>query len=299
MKKLLICLICLLTLCGCTPKEVQPQGDKISVVTTIFPLYDFARAVGGDSIDLKMLIRPGTEVHSYDPLPSDMVAVSECDAFLYIGGESDTWVETLLSSSDINSLALINEVEHIHEDHHHEHNNHEGDEHIWTSPKNAALMVQSICDFLCELNPQNTIEYQENSSSYIEKITAAATEIKTTVSAVKNPFILVADRFPFAYLTHEYGIEYEAAFGGCATSTDISFKTMARLTQVINERGIKTVFCTEMSNRNIADALSEQTGVKVLELHSAHNVTLDDFESGITYVDILYKNAEALKEGLS
>ncbi len=296
MKKILICLICLLTLCGCAPKGMQTQGDKISVVTTIFPLYDFARAVGGDNVDLKMLIRAGTEVHSYDPLPSDMVAASECDAFFYIGGESDKWVETLLSGADINSLALINEVELIHEDHHHDH---EGDEHIWTSPKNAVLMVESICDFLCELDPKNATEYQENSSNYIQKITAASAEIKSAVSAVESPFILVADRFPFAYLTHEFGIEYEAAFGGCATSTDISLKTMARLTEVIDERSIKAVYCTEMSNRNIADALSKQTGVKVLELHSAHNVTLDDFENEITYVDILYQNINALKEGLS
>lgn len=296
MKKILICLICLLTLCGCAPAKAQTQGGRITVVTTIFPLYDFARAVGGDNIDLKMLIRPGTEVHSYDPLPSDMAAVSDCDAFIYIGGESDTWAKNLLETSNINSLALINVVEPIHEEEHHHHS---GDEHIWTSPKNAVLMVESICDFLCEADYENASKFKENSRNYIKKISDASKEIKKVVSAKNAPFILVADRFPFAYLAHEYGIEYEAAFGGCAISTDISLKTMSNLTEVINARGVKTIFCTEMSNRNIADALSNQTGVKVLELHSAHNVTSDDFESEITYVDILYQNLEALKEGLS
>ncbi len=295
MKRLILITLCFLVmLCGCSAPMPKTDG-KISVVTTIFPVYDFARAVGGDNIDLTLLIKPGTEVHTYDPLPSDMQSVYNCDLFLYVGGESESWVQSLLSESSINSLALIDEVEHKHHGHD---GHHHTDEHIWTSPANAVLMVEKICEMLSECDVQNADKYRKNTDEYKQKITVAADDIGAVVKKVQNPFILVADRFPFGYFAEEYGIDYEAAFDACAASTDISINTMSRLTQTIENRGIKAVFCTELSTRNIADALSEQTGVKVLELHSGHNVTLDDFESGTTYVDILYRNQTALKEGL-
>ena len=301
MKRILICVLCLCLLCGCAGGQNEPQeSDKITVVTTIFPLYDFARAIGGEQINLKMLIRPGTEVHSFDPLPSDMAAVYDSDLFLYIGGESDTWVDTLLADTDINSLSLIDNVSLICDEHEHTHtdgHNH-ADEHIWTSPLLAVSMMESICQSIIAVDPENADIYTANCNAYIEKINAASKELETVVSEHSEPFILVADRFPFEYFTEQYGIGYEAAFGGCATSTDISLKTMSRLTETIESKNIKAVFCTELSNQNIAKALNELYGVEIIELHSAHNVTLDDFNSGITYVDILYRNARALERGL-
>lgn len=299
MKRIIVCLLCMLLLCGCAKDFNIKDNEKMSVVTTIFPLYDFARAVGGKNVDVKMLIKPGSEVHSYDPLPSDMVAVCNSDLFLYIGGESDKWVDTLLDDENIKSLALINTVEHIHEEHdnnklHHGHN----DEHVWTSPQNAVLMLESICQSFVEIDSKNAAVYQKNCDEYIKKINVASKKIETTVSKCKNPLILVADRFPFAFFAKQYGIEYEAAFDGCAVSTDISLKTMSRLTKTIKDKNIKTVFCTELSNKNIANALSEELGVEIVELHSAHNVSAKDFTGGITYVDILYRNNAALERGL-
>lgn len=295
MKKIIICILCVILLCGCSGNTVTQSSDKITVVTTIFPLYDFARAIGGDNIEVKMLIRPGTEVHSYDPLPSDMAAVSRSDLFLYIGGESDKWVDTLLDDGDINSLALINAAEHTHHEHGHDHT----DEHIWTSSDNAVLMLETICESIIKTDAENADIYRKNCDAYIERIQEASRQISDTVSKYENPFILVADRFPFTYFTEEYGIEYEAAFDGCAVSTDISLKTMSRLTETVKSKNIKSVFCTELSNKNIANALQEELGVEVIELHSAHNVSLDDFNGGITYVDILYRNINALERGLS
>lgn len=298
MKKILICLLCVVLLCGCATKA-QPQKDtKMTVVTTIFPLYDFARAVGGDSIDVKMLIRPGTEVHSFEPLPSDMAAVYDCDLFLFIGGESDIWAKNLINDKNVNSLALISSVD-TSQGHTHSHEHSHPDEHIWTSPKMAVKMIEAICKAFIKVDAQNADFYTKNSEMYIKKINKASDEMSKMLCEHKEPFVVVADRFPFTYFTNEYDIGYEAAFDGCAVSTDISFKTMKRLTNTIKTKNVKSVFCTEISSKNIANALKNELGVQVLELHSAHNVTLDDFNAGITYVDILYRNIKSLHRGLS
>ena len=295
MNRIIICILCLSLLCGCNGVAVQTQNDKINIVTTIFPLYDFARQICGDNADVKLLIKPGSEVHSYDPLPSDMAAIYNSDLFLYIGGESDKWATTLLDDNTINSRALIDDVN-GQEEHHHGHDH--TDEHIWTSPQNAILMLEAIFQSVTAIDAENAEVYRQKCNDYIEKINQTSKEICDVVSQYQEPFILVADRFPFAYFTKHYGIDYEAAFDGCAVSTDISLKTMSRLTQTIEQRGVTTVFVTELSSQNIAKALSNELGVKILELHSAHNVSAIDFSSGISYVDIMYRNKLALEEGL-
>lgn len=300
MKRVIICILCMVLLCGCTQNANTPSDEKITVVTTIFPIYDFARAVVGDNATVKMLIKPGSEVHTYDPLPSDMRAVYDSDLFLYIGGESDTWVDSLLDDGNINSVALIDVAvcqihEHEGENHDHDHT----DEHIWTSTENAVAMLNAICENLTVIDGKNADAYRKNCDDYISEINKASQKTAEVVSRTEHLFILVADRFPFAYFTNQYGIEYEAAFDGCAVSTDISLKTMSRLTETVKSKNISAVFCTELSNKNIANALNQELGVEVIELHSAHSVTLDDFNNGITYTDILYRNINALERGLS
>ena len=295
MKKIFICLLCVVMLCGCCKISPQNHNEKLTIVTTIFPLYDFARQICGDKAKIKMLIKPGSEVHSYDPLPSDMASIYNSDLFLYIGGESDNWVENLLDDNDVNALALIDCIGH-NAQHHHGHDH--ADEHIWTSPENAVLMIEKIYEDIIKVDDKNEDYYKKNCDEYIKKINTASQKIESTVSEYKNPFILVADRFPFVYLTKHYGIDYEAAFDGCAVSTDISMKTMSRLTKTIKSKGVKTVFVTELSNQNIANALKEELGVEIVELHSAHNVSRDDFNGGISYVDIMYRNGKALERGL-
>ena len=302
MKRIIVCLLCVILLCGCTYTRDynNKENKKLTVVTTIFPLYDFARAIGGNEINVKMLIKPGSEVHTYDPLPSDVDAIYKSDLFLYIGGESEKWVDTLLDDKNVKSLALIKSVEQIHKDHGaDEHGHDHTDEHIWTSPDNAVLMLETICQCLIEVDSSNATVYKKNCDSYIETINEESNKIKSTVSKYETPFILVADRFPFRFFAEQYGIEYEAAFDGCAVSTDISVKTMLKLTKTIENKKIKTVFCTELSSKNIANALSEEMNVEIVELHSAHNVSLDDFTSGITYADILARNNSALERGLN
>ncbi len=293
MKRIIICLLCMLVLCGCT--ATQKDTSKPTIVTTIFPLYDFARHICGNKADVKMLIKPGSEVHSYDPLPSDMAAVYDSDLFLYIGGESDKWVQNLLDDNEINSIPLIGSIAE-HTEHHNGHSH--ADEHIWTSPENAVLMMEEICENIIKIDGKNADFYRKNCEKYIQEINVASQQISNIISKYENPFILVADRFPFVYLTRHYGIDYEAAFDGCAVSSDISMKTMSHLTKTIKNKGVKTVFVTELSSQNIAKALKEELGVQIMELHSAHNVSTDDFNSGISYVDIMYRNKLALERGI-
>lgn len=295
MKKVLICVLCFVLLCGCHAPKSASKQEKPTIVVTVFPLYDFARQICGEKADVKMLIKPGSEVHSYDPLPSDMKSIYDSDLFLYVGGESDKWVNTMLDGTDVNAVSLIDSVSH----HNHSHGGEtHADEHIWTSPKNACVMLQEICESIVAVDDKNADYYQANCDSYKQKIENASKQIRDTLSKFDDPFILVADRFPFWYFVNEYGIKYEAAFDGCAVSTDISLKTMSRLTKTIESKGIKNVFVTELSSKNIANALALEYGVSILELHSAHNVTAEDFNNGVSYADILYRNCCALEEGM-
>ncbi len=292
MKKILCILFAALFLCSCAETQ-HSVDDRVKVVTTIFPVYDFVRAVGGDKVDIKLLIKPGTEVHSYDPVPSDIMAIYNSDLFIYIGGESDKWVDKMLSGYSVNSCAMMDYTDNLTED-----GEDEYDEHIWTSPYNAIKMTEKIAERLSEVDPENSKLYKLNADEYADKITEVSEEIGEVVSKSKEPFILVADRFPFKYFASCYKIEYGAASGGCAVSSDISLKVMKRLINEVENRSLKYAFYTEMSNKSVANALKEQTGVKLLELNSAHNVTLSEFNSGITYVDIMKNNLKALKEAL-
>ena len=292
MKKIIILLLCALFLCGCG-NNVTNNNERISVVTTIFPIYDFVRAVGGDKVDVKMLIKPGTEVHSYDPVPSEIKSIYNADLFLYIGGESDAWVNKILADKSVNSYALIQGVEPILEQNHNEY-----DEHIWTSPENAKKMLDKILEELVKIEPENREYYKQNHTSYVEKINQIEQKTRQMVQESQNPFILVADKFPFKYFVEYYGIDYLAAADGCAVGADISLKTMKTLLDTVSEKKSKCVYYVEMSNKEIANSVAEQTGVKLLELHSAHNVTLEDFEKGTTYVDIMQRNYNSLKEGI-
>lgn len=296
MKKITVLLLCVLMLSGCG-KNFNADSEKMSIVTTIFPIYDLVRAVGGDSIDITLLIDPGTEVHSYDPAPSDVAAIYNSDCFFYIGGESDTWVNSVVSDVNIIPTALLDCAEPLSEDHHGEHEHAHADEHIWTSPYNTLKMLEKITSVMSETSPKKSDFFRKNCEKYAKRINEVAESLKQTVEQVDKPFLLIADRNPYSHFASAYGIEFEAAFGGCAVSTDISMKTMKRLVGTVEEKGLKCAFYTEMSNKNIANALSEQTGVEIYQLNSAHNVTKAEFERGVTYIDLMEQNIAALKKG--
>ena len=341
MKKRLMALL-LLTGCAGSAKETadSTENEKLSAVATIFPQYDFLRAIGGDHLDLHMLLSPGAESHSFEPTPGDMITVSECDLFVYVGGDSDAWVETILDSVDTSNKEVVtlmdcvdtvaeetvegmethghahdheDEDAHDHEDedadhedthdeasHDHAHESHgEQDEHVWTSPKNAMRIVQKLCDSLCRLDPEHADEYQANTASYLASLASLDEEFADVTANASRHTIVFGDRFPFRYFADAYGLDYYAAFPGCSSESEASAKTLSFLIDKIKEEQIPVVFHTELSNEQMTDSICEATGAKKLLLHSCHNVSKDDFESGATYLSLMEQNVSALKEALN
>jgi zinc transport system substrate-binding protein len=234
--KVLLVTLLAVALVGHTPNVLaDPASKKLNIVATIFPAYDLTRAIVGDKADLTMLLRPGMEIHSFDPSPADIMKVQNADAFLYIGGESDVWVDTLLESMDtskkavlrlMDAVSLVEEetVEGMQEEEAEEAAAEEAeyDEHIWTSPKNAILMVNVITDALCAADAQNAAYYQGNAAAYIARIEEVDKEFEAIVQSAPLKLMVFGDRFPFRYFADAYGLEYRAAFPGCSTETECS-----------------------------------------------------------------------------
>lgn len=311
MKRLIAALLCLcLMLCGCTAQPEKPHDEtKLQIVCTSFPAYDFAREIAGDRAELTLLIKPGSEVHSYEPTPKDMIRIQESDLFICNGGESEAWVESLVGE-DVNILRMMECVETVAEsgegiyaaedehDHEHDDGEEELDEHVWTTPGNAAKICYALCDKLCEADPENANEYMLNYEVYNAKLMELDIEIRTTVLNGVRDTLVFADRFPMRYFTREYGLKYYAAYPGCASQTEPSAKTVAFLIDHVREENIPAVLYMEFSNEKMADVICEDTGCKKLPFYSAHSVTAQQFEDGVTYLDLMRMNIETLKEAL-
>ena len=292
-----------LLLVGCTPNE-DIDNDKLTIVSTIFPGYDFARAIVGDNANVIMLIKPGTEVHSYDPSPKDIINIQKSDVFIYVGGESEEWVSDILSTLDMKHTKVVRLMDYV--DLSLEEikdgmqskgeSSDEYDEHIWTSLRNSHKLVEAIYDAIYSVD-DNPL-YLENKNSYLSKIDLLDKRASEIVLNSKNKTLIFGDRFPFKYFVLDYGLDYYAAFSGCSSETEASAKTVAFLIDKVRANNIPVVFYLEMSNHKIADVISQDTGAKTLMFHSAHNLTKDEFESGKTYVDIMKQNIDNLEEAL-
>ncbi len=290
---------------ACTKKE-EVSNSTIRIITTIFPQYDFARAVSGDHAMIKMLLKPGAESHSFDPSPQDNIDIQNCDLFIYTGGENDIWVSNLLSGLDTDKIKVIRlldcikpkEEELVAGMEKEEGEETEYDEHVWTSPKNAIILVNAIRDALIEIDEEHVEEYMENAKKYTDELLGLDVDFKQAVNAGVRRHLVFADRFPFRYFADEYGLTYSAAFPGCATETEPSVKTITYLIQKIRDEKIPVVFYIEFSNQKIAKSIQEETGVKALLFHSTHNISQLDFGRGITYIDLMRTNLEHLKEAL-
>ncbi len=407
MKKLLIwffvitLVVSSISLSGCTKEEEVEKEGKIKVVTTIYPPYDFVREIAGDKVDVKMLLRPGADSHSYEPSPQDMLAIKNCDVFIYIGGHADTWIDDILNSVENDDMKVIamtgcvrplkTEItegmehhhdgeEHYHdgeehhhdgeehhhdgeehhhdgeehhhdgeehhhdgeehhhdgeehhhdgeehhhdgEEHHHDENNleddcdcaepdlnyekvvhlpHSYDEHVWTSPANAAKIVEIIKKTLVDLdkNKDNQKLYIANAKKYQEKLNKLDKEIETVVKNGKRKTLVVADRFPFRYFAERYGLNYYAAFSGCSGQTDASASTIAFLIDKVKEVQPGGLITVEMSDQKIAKSIQEETGLKIYTLSAAHNITKEEFESKKSYLEIMKENKKVLEEVLN
>ena len=309
MKKLLYIILCLgllLSLCGCGAQP-EAETDGLSIVTTVFPAYDFARQIAGDRAQVSLLLPPGAESHSFEPTAKDMVRVHSADLFFCNGGESEAWVEELLESGeDIRALSMMDCVdaleeeikEGMQENRAEEEEETEYDEHVWTSPRNAIRICEALCDELCSLDPEGESDYRARLAAYRAELEALDAAFRQTVSEGKHRTVIFADRFPVRYFVEEYGLEYFAAFPGCAEDTEPSARTVAFLIDRVREEQIPAVFYIEFSNEKMADQICEDTGCGKRLFHSCHNVSADDLRGGVTYLELMQNNVLALKEAL-
>lgn len=311
---IILLLATLLNGCGQAVKPGEAAGGRISVVTTIFAPYDFVREITGDKADITMLLPPASESHSYAPTPQDIIKIQNCDIFVYVGGESDEWVRGVLESMDTSKMKIVTLmdcvtvveeeiVEGMEEEKQadtdaDEPEEPEYDEHVWTSPKNAKLIVQKLSDTLREVDSANAADYGQNTSDYLARLDELDAKFQAAVDSAARKTIVFGDRFPFRYFADAYGLKYFAAFPGCSTETEPSAATIAFLIDKVREEKIPVVFHAELSNGKIADTISEATGAKALLLHACHNISKDDFINGVTYLDLMTQNAETIKEAL-
>lgn len=310
---ILSAVLILFSLCACGGTKTEESG-KIKVVCTVFPIYDWTREIAGDKAEIIWLTENGTDMHSFQPSAADMVKIAECDILIYIGGESDKWVDETVKQYQNEKRALINltsllgdslkEEEHtegMQEEHEQGEEETEYDEHIWLSLKNAVLFADTIADSLAEKDPENAEFYKENARNYTEKLNALDGEYQKAVSAAPLKTLLVADRFPFRYLTEDYGLSYYAAFPGCSAETEASFETVAFLSAKVDELGLKFIIKTETAATKIAETVIANTKEKnqqILVLDSMQSVGSKDASNGTTYLSIMEKNLETLKKAL-
>ena len=421
---LIIC--CMLFLAACGGQTQTPADDtsaqsdngsaeRLNVIATIFPQYDFVRRIAGDRVELTMLLSPGAEAHSFEPTPQDIIRMQSADLFIYIGGHGERWVDTILAAiletHDMRVVSLLDlvgwlEAEHDHDhhhhghshshghghshdhhddcddhdcdddshnhshshshshdhhhdhddcddndcdddshnhshshshshshehhhdnedcddddcdddshdhshgrshghshDHHHHHHHHDDaelDEHVWTSPRNVIQIVLALTDVLSQLDPENAYYFRANAAEFIMELHELDAAITEVVEQGVRRTIVFGDRFPFRYLAHTYGLTYYAAFVGCSIETQASPARIARLIETVRNEEIPIIFYIEFSNRQIANVIAEETGARILELHSAHNLSHADFNAGVTYLEIMWRNVERLREALS
>ena len=306
MKKIFIILLSLALIISCT--KIDKVNDKLIITTTNFPCYDAARAVFGDSADIKMILPFGGESHSYEPTSDDIIRIMSSDLFIFTGGESESYVEKIINSLDDSvktfrlidhvSILLIESDEGIFQKEEEE----EGevfDEHVWTSLSNEIEIISSLCDEAISLDPKNMELYKANAESYIEKLSTLRDSFQEIVKGSKRKTLVVTDRFPLACFAYEFGLNYVAAFPGCASESEVSAKTVASLIDYVKENNIPSVMHMELANTMLSEVVSEETGCKVLEFNSCHNVSRRDGLAGVTYVSLMEKNLDVLKEALN
>lgn len=296
------------------------NNTKLSIVTTIFPEYDWVRQILGKNqanVDLTMLLDKGVDLHSYQSSADDMVKISKCDLFVYVGGESDAWVDDALKSAQNKNMKVINlldvlgnsvkeeeQVEGMQAEEEEEEGEEgpEYDEHVWLSLKNAKTLCSSIADALCEIDSKNADVYKKNLNEYTKNLDALDKEYQQAVNSAKYDTLVFGDRFPFRYMVDDFSLKYYAAFVGCSAETEASFETIKFLANKVDELGVTTVLTIEDPRHKIAQTVVENTkekNQKILALNSMQSVTSDDVKNGETYLNVMQSNLDVLKQTLN
>ena len=310
-----------LTACGGSAAE-KPAAErgKIQIVTTIFPIYDWVMNVLGDAAagaEVTMLLDSGVDLHSFQPTAADILKVSKCDLFLYVGGESDTWVDDALKEVVNKDMVVVNLLDALgdavkeeelvegmeaeEEEGEEEEEEPEYDEHVWLSLRNAAALTERIAKALETVDAANAETYKANAAAYIEKLNALDGQYKAAVDGAKVKTLLFGDRFPFRYLTDDYGLRYYAAFVGCSAESEASFETITFLAGKTDELALPAVMTIEGRDHRIAETVVQNTKTKdqkILTLDSMQSVTAKDVAAGTTYLSVMEQNLAVLKEAL-
>lgn len=304
----------LVSLGGCEASEGGSTGTsdgRLSIVTTIFPPYDFVRQIAGDKAEVRMLLKPGQESHTYEPTAQDILAIQNCDLFIYVGGENDKWTEDILKSFDepVNTLKMIDCCDLLDEtalegmEHEHTenagHDVHDTDEHVWTSLKNAEKISRAIAEKLSSADENNRDYYTQRLEDYVHRLDELDERFSQAVGSARTRVLVFGDRFPFRYFAEDYGLECYAAFPGCSAETEPSARTLAFLIKKVNEEKLPMVLYIEFSAKSVADSIAEQTGCKTALFHSCHNVTQEEIDGGATYLSLMEQNLAVLEEALN
>ena len=300
---------------GCSSAPAKDNG-KLKIVTTIFPEYDWVRNItaGLDDIDLTLLVENGTDFHSYQPTAEDIVKISNCDVFIYVGGESDKWVNDALKGAVNKEMTVINlldelgtkakeeeTVEGMQGDSDKKEDEPELDEHVWLSLKNASLLCGKISDKLSEKNAENKEIYSKNTEEYLKKLNELDAQYKSVRDTAKYDTLIFADRFPFRYMLDDYNLKYYAAFSGCSAESEASFETVAFLSKKLDELKLPALMKIDGSDGKIANTVlqtSNQKNAKILELDSMQSVSKQEIEGGKTYLDIMKNNLDVFTQAV-
>ncbi len=302
----------------------KKSDDKVEVIATLFPQYDFVKQIGGDKVNVTLLLPPGAESHTYEPTPQDMIKIDESDLFVYTGEEMEPWASSLISGmeKEINVLDLsttvdLINVEKFEEEHgyetdetHEENDNkddnhadtdehhHSYDPHIWLNPLYAIQMIRSIENELCQVDPENEEFYRNNSNEYINQIELLDAEIEQTVNSSRTRKIAFGGAFAYSYFIERYDLEFVTAYQACGENTEPSTKQVKDVIDYIKENKLPVIFYKEYTNGNVARTISEETGAKMLVFNTVHNLSKEEIENGASYVSIMRQNLANLKEAL-
>lgn len=307
---------------GCSLKSDEKGNDsKIKIVTTIFPEYDWVMNILGDKKDnaeVTLLLDKGVDLHNYQPSAEDIMKISKCDLFIYVGGESDEWVKDVLKKADNKKMKVINLLEVLgnktkeeeviegmqeekHEHEEGEEHEHEPDEHVWLSLNNAKVLVNKIGSTLMEIDTENKDDIKENTQNYIKKLDSLNKKYKETIKEANKKTLIFADRFPFRYMLDDYGLNYYAAFAGCSAETEASFETVSFLSKKTDELSLNYIITIEGSDKKLAKTIISNTkskNQKVLTMDSMQSTTSKDIKEGKSYLDTMEKNLKVMEKAV-
>lgn len=307
---LCICFLFLAGGCG-RLQQTEPEGasGKLRIIATLFPQYDFARQIAGDLAEVTLLLPPGTESHTYEPSPADIIAIQKSDLFLYTGKYMESWAEGIVGGLDSEKTRVLDvskDIPLIHEEEEHQHeaeahggHTHQFDPHIWTSPANASLMAENILNALIAIDPENALVYTQNAAAFLGQLERLDLDFQAMIAAAPHKEIMFGGRFALYYFAEHYGLTYDSAYASCSSETEPGARAIARIIDEMREKNISVIYYEELSSHTVADTIAEEVGAKALLLHSCHNVTKEELARGETYLSLMRKNYENLKEGLN